>query len=172
MAGCFSEKLRQCLSEYISQRSKVSSALNSPEYWILRYIRSDLFNIGRRCMQCYHHPVISFAKIEYVWYLFFPLGLSCTDGENNCVTCNADADMCETCDLGFTADVNGVCQGKLLEFYYRIRQLLILQFSFIFHLLDSVLLGRSMSTKYVFSEICMLSKRVNDYVKTILLVLI
>ena len=69
-------------------------------------------------MQCYYHPVISFAKIEYLWYLFFPLGLSCTDGENNCAICTAEADMCEICESGFTADVNGVCQGK--RFVYTI----------------------------------------------------
>ena len=47
MAGCLTEKLRQCLHEKICQRSTVSSAFNSPQYWILRYIRSYLFNIGR-----------------------------------------------------------------------------------------------------------------------------
>ena len=49
-----------------------------------------------------------------MWYLVFPLGLSCTAGENNCVTCNIDT--CITCDSGFTADANGVCQGNLLVY--------------------------------------------------------
>jgi hypothetical protein len=42
MAGCFPEKLRQYLNEYICQRNKVASVLNSLEYWILRYKRSYL----------------------------------------------------------------------------------------------------------------------------------
>ena len=44
----------------------------------------------------------------------FPLALSCIAGDNNFVTC--DADKCATCETGFTADVNGVCQGHLLVY--------------------------------------------------------
>ena len=47
---------------------------------------------------------------------FFPLALSCTVGENNCVVCFDD--KCGICESGFTADANGVCQGNL--FVYKI----------------------------------------------------
>ena len=51
---------------------------------------------------------------EIFLIVVFPLALSCTAGENNCVTCNAD--KCLTCYSGFTADSNGVCQGNVLVY--------------------------------------------------------
>ena len=53
----------------------------------------------------------------------FPLALSCIAGENNCDTCNTD--KCLTCDSGFTADSNGVCQGNVLVYIVLLSHLII-----------------------------------------------
>ena len=95
-------------------------------------------------------------KLDIYCSCFFPLG-SCTAGENNCDTCSRDKSACETCDKGNKPDGNGVCQG--IRFVYTVvlphPTITYITVSFIFMLLISVLLGRSMSTKYVFLELFM-----------------
>ena len=47
--------------------------------------------------------------------MFFSLA-SCTEGVNNCVTCNTAKTACTTCATGYIVDTNGVCQGNLFVY--------------------------------------------------------
>ena len=52
MAGCFPEKPRWCLIEQVCQGSKVESALNGPEDWILCYLSTWLFLTQVKILSC------------------------------------------------------------------------------------------------------------------------
>ena len=84
----------------------------------------------------------------------FPLE-SCAVDTDNCKACKSGEQKCETCDKGHKPDGNGVCQGITFVYTVELTHLIFsyITLTFIFMLLISVLLGRSVSTKYVFLEL-------------------
>ena len=94
--------------------------------------------------------------LEHWCYLFFPLE-SCAADTDNCKACMSGEQKCETCDKGYKPDANGVCQGII--FLYTVvlphPTITYITASKTIMLLISVLLGRSVSTKYVFLEFFM-----------------
>ena len=67
MAGCFPEKPRRCLSEQVCQGSKVWSALNGPEDWILRYIRTCLLIVDDRLRKFRFLPLTTHWPLLTHW---------------------------------------------------------------------------------------------------------
>ena len=61
--------------------------------------------------------VLSFTEImiRRIMLVVFLLAI-CTSGQYNCDRCNVDNIMCDTCQTGYIADVNGVCRGIVFPF--------------------------------------------------------
>ena len=88
--------------------------------------------------------------------VFFP-SESCAVDTDNCKACKYGEQKCETCDKGYKPDGNGVCQGILFVYTVVLPHPTItyIKVSFIFMLLISVPLRRSVSNKYIFVEFFM-----------------
>ena len=86
----------------------------------------------------------------------FPLE-SCTVDTDNCKACKSGEQKCDTCEKGYKPDANGICQGILFVYTVVLPHPTITYKTvlFIFTIIISVLLGRSVSTKYVFVELFM-----------------
>ena len=112
---------------------------------------------GRRCLQCCNHHILD-VNCDWILHVccFFPLE-SCAVDTDNCKACKSGEQKCETCNKGYKPDGKGVCQG--IVFVYTVvlphPTITYITVSFIFMLLISVLLRRSVSTKYVFLEFLM-----------------
>ena len=69
MAGCFPEKLSRCVIDEVCQGSKMLNLLSSPDYQILRYIRTNLCVCYATMSKTCCHLANGSATIKYSCWL-------------------------------------------------------------------------------------------------------